>query len=96
MSNDSNSDVPELNFKRLTPISKLHRSTLNLFIISNDSDSNVSELSFKSPGSRMLDLKGKTLRKLNKLVGQMSKFEPQYITNVYANIVIIEYYRPLD
>ena len=40
----------------------------------------------------VLDVKGKTLRKLNELVGRTSKFELQSITDVYAKVIMVQNY----
>ena len=40
----------------------------------------------------VLNVKGKTLQNLNKLVGQTSKFELQFITNVHVKVIIVQNY----
>jgi hypothetical protein len=44
----------------------------------------------------VLDAKGRTLRELNELVGQTSKFELQSITNVHAKVIMVENYSCRD
>lgn len=44
----------------------------------------------------VLDIKGKTLRKLNELVGQTSKFELQSIVNVHAKVIMVRHYHYRD
>jgi len=38
----------------------------------------------------VLDVQGRTLRELNELVGQTSKFDSQFITNVHTKVMIVQ------
>jgi hypothetical protein len=59
--------------------------------MANDIDKQVAE-HIREILRLVVDINGKTLRKLNELIGQTSKFELQSITNVHAKIILVQNY----